>query len=151
MTTAKFHVKTKCFPFCAMYSVVPLIGDSLAVLMQRQPKELDDVLPTCFHKVKQLDGVYSVQEPHFWTLCSDVYIGALKLEVASGADTKFILSQTHNIFTAVTGLCCLYLEYLFDWHWCRMIALSDELLISDSRIRSLHCLTVSNRCYAIEI
>jgi solute carrier family 30 (zinc transporter), member 5/7 len=86
-----------------MSSVVPLIGDSLAVLMQRQPKELDDVLPTCFHKIKQLDGVYSVQEPHFWTLCSDVFIGALKLEVAAGADTKYILSQTHNIFTAVIG------------------------------------------------
>lgn len=88
-------------------SVVPLIGDSLAVLMQRQPKELDDILPSCFHKVKQIDGVYSVQEPHFWTLCSEVFIGALKLEVAAGADTKYILSQTHNIFTAVISVGCL--------------------------------------------
>lgn len=52
--------------------------------------------------MSQLEGVYSVQEPHFWTLCSEVYIGGLKLEVANGADTKYILSQTHNIFTAVS-------------------------------------------------
>ena len=33
-------------------SVVPLIGDSLGILMQRQPKELDDILPGCFHRVR---------------------------------------------------------------------------------------------------
>ena len=49
-----------------------------------------------------LEGVYSVQEPHFWTLCSEVYIGTIKLEVASNADAKYILSQTHNIFTQVS-------------------------------------------------
>ena len=52
-------------------------------------------------QVRMLDGVYSVQEPHFWTLCSEVYIGTIKLEVASKADAKYILSQTHNIFTQV--------------------------------------------------
>jgi len=52
--------------------------------------------------VSQLDGVYSVQQPHFWTLCSNVYVGGLKLEVSPTADTKFILSHTHNIFAAVT-------------------------------------------------
>ena len=53
-------------------------------------------------QVSQLDGVYSVQEPHFWTLCSEVYIGTVKLEVAANADSKYILSQTHNIFTQVS-------------------------------------------------
>jgi len=51
--------------------------------------------------VSQLDGVYSVQQPHFWTLCSNVYVGGLKLEVSPTADAKFILSHTHNIFAAV--------------------------------------------------
>jgi len=32
-------------------SVIPLIGESLGILMQRQPKELDDILPNCFHRV----------------------------------------------------------------------------------------------------
>ena len=55
----------------------------------------------CAFQVRMLEGVYSVQEPHFWTLCSEVYIGTIKLEVASNADAKYILSQTHNIFTQV--------------------------------------------------
>lgn len=103
-------------PICSMliagligFSVVPLIGDSLGILMQRQPKELDEVLPGCFHRVSQLDGVYSVQQPHFWTLCSNVYVGGLKLEVSPTADTKFILSHTHNIFAAV-GVRQLYVQ-----------------------------------------
>ena len=54
--------------------------------------------------MSQLEGVFSVHEPHFWTLCSDVYCGAVKLEVAQKADIKYIQSQTHNIFTAVSPI-----------------------------------------------
>ena len=49
-----------------------------------------------------MEGVYSVQEPHFWTLCSDVYVGTIKLEVAANADGRYLVSQTHNIFTQVS-------------------------------------------------
>lgn len=52
-------------------------------------------------QVQQLQGVYNLQEPHFWTLCTDVYIGTLKLLVAPDADPRWILSQTHHIFTQV--------------------------------------------------
>ncbi|KAH7970616.1 hypothetical protein HPB49_012091 [Dermacentor silvarum] len=50
-------------PICSMFiatligvSVLPLIRDSIYVLMQRTPKELDTVLPTCYQRagVKQL-------------------------------------------------------------------------------------------------
>lgn len=51
--------------------------------------------------MQQLQGVYNLQEPHFWTLCTDVYIGTLKLLVAPDADARWILSQTHSIFTQV--------------------------------------------------
>nr|XP_022316011.1 zinc transporter 7-like [Crassostrea virginica] len=93
-------------PVCSMFiailitiSVLPLLRDSVGILMQRTPRELDHVLPGCYQRVSQLEGVYSVQEPHFWTLCSEVYIGTIKLETAMNADTRYILSQTHNIFT----------------------------------------------------
>ena len=69
--------------------------------MQRTPKELDHVLGGCYQRVMQLEGVYSVQEPHFWTLCSDVFVGAIKLEVAKNADPRYIVSQTQNIFASV--------------------------------------------------
>lgn len=95
-------------PICSIFialligmSVIPLIRESVAVLMQRQPSSMDHLLSGCYQKVTGLAGVYSVQEPHFWTLCSDRHIGALKLEVAKNVDPKYIVSHTRMIFEAI--------------------------------------------------
>ncbi|XP_062308664.1 zinc transporter 7 isoform X1 [Osmerus eperlanus] len=103
-------------PVCSMLisiligvSVVPLLRESIGILMQRTPPSLDIALPECYQRVQQLQGVYNLQEPHFWTLCTDVYIGTLKLLVAPDADVRWILSQTHNIFTQV-GVRQLYVQ-----------------------------------------
>ncbi|XP_056303268.1 zinc transporter 7 [Danio aesculapii] len=103
-------------PICSMLialligvSVVPLLRESIGILMQRTPPSLDHALPECYQRVQQLQGVYNLQEPHFWTLCTDVYIGTLKLLVAPDADSRWILSQTHNIFTQV-GVRQLYVQ-----------------------------------------
>ncbi|KAK9497855.1 hypothetical protein O3M35_003767 [Rhynocoris fuscipes] len=93
-------------------SVLALIKDSLIILMERQPISLDDLLPQAYQKVMQLPGVYSIQEPHFWTLSSDNYIGVLKLEVSKVADPKYIVSHTHMIFAAV-GVNHLYVQLDF--------------------------------------
>lgn len=84
--------------------------------MQRQPSSLDHILPGCYSKVNQLEGVLSVQEPHFWTLCSDFYVGALKVEVARTADPKYILSHTHMIFQGA-GVRQLYVQLDFAAMW----------------------------------
>ncbi|XP_070817263.1 zinc transporter 7 isoform X2 [Chaetodon trifascialis] len=103
-------------PICSMLialligvSVVPLLRESIGILMQRTPPSLDHALPECYQRVQQLQGVYNLQEPHFWTLCTDVYIGTLKLLVAADADTRWILSQTHHIFTQA-GVRQLYVQ-----------------------------------------
>ncbi|KAK7126743.1 hypothetical protein R3I94_018057 [Phoxinus phoxinus] len=103
-------------PICSMLialligvSVVPLLRESIGILMQRTPPSLDHALPECYQRVQQLQGVYNLQEPHFWTLCTDVYIGTLKLLVAPDADSRWLLSQTHNIFTQV-GVRQLYVQ-----------------------------------------
>nr|XP_046247861.1 zinc transporter 7 [Scatophagus argus] len=103
-------------PICSMLiailigvSVVPLLRESIGILMQRTPPSLDHALPECYQRVQQLQGVYNLQEPHFWTLCTDVYIGTLKLLVAPDADTRWILSQTHHIFTQA-GVRQLYVQ-----------------------------------------
>ncbi|XP_036971256.1 zinc transporter 7 isoform X1 [Acanthopagrus latus] len=103
-------------PICSMLialligvSVVPLLKESIGILMQRTPPSLDHALPECYQRVQQLQGVYNLQEPHFWTLCTDVYIGTLKLLVAPDADTRWILSQTHHIFTQA-GVRQLYIQ-----------------------------------------
>ncbi len=63
-------------------------------------------------QVTELDGVYSIHEPHFWTLCSDVFVGTIKIEVAPNADAKYIVSQTHNIFTQVS----IFILSKFSFH-----------------------------------
>jgi len=55
-------------------SVVPLISDSLGILMQRQPKELDDILPGCFHRVC---AAHTHTHNHFtalWTLSGTTWV-----------------------------------------------------------------------------
>lgn len=49
------------------------------------------------------------QEKHFWTLCSGVYVGNMKLEVARRADLSQILSHTQAIFKQV-GVDKLYVQ-----------------------------------------
>lgn len=95
-------------PICSMFiailigaSVLGLIKESTMILMQRQPSAIERELPQCYQKVTGLAGVYSVQEPHFWTLCSNVYIGALKLEVSKNVDPKYVVTHTRMIFEAI--------------------------------------------------
>lgn len=95
-------------PICSIFiallialSVLGLIRESISVLMQRQPAAVDHLLPQCYQKVTGLAGVYSVQEPHFWTLCSDVHIGAIKLEVSKNVDPKYVVTHTRMIFEAI--------------------------------------------------
>lgn len=95
-------------PICSMFialtiglSTLSLIRESVMVLMQRQPVALDRQLPQCYQKVTGLAGVYSVQEPHFWTLCSEVYVGAIKLEVSKNVDARYVVQHTRMIFEAI--------------------------------------------------
>ncbi|XP_078417791.1 zinc transporter 7 isoform X2 [Cetorhinus maximus] len=106
-------------PICSMLisfligiSVIPLLKQSIGILMQRTPPSLDHMLPQCYQRVQHLQGVYSIIDPHFWTLCSEVYIGTVKLLVAPDADARWILSQTHSIFTQV-GVRQLYVQIDF--------------------------------------
>ncbi|XP_053697882.1 zinc transporter 7 [Sabethes cyaneus] len=103
-------------PICSMFialtigvSTLSLIKESVMILMQRQPVALDRQLIQCYQKVTGLAGVYSVQEPHFWTLCSDVYVGAIKLEVSKNVDPRYVVQHTRMIFEAI-GVRQIYIQ-----------------------------------------
>lgn len=103
-------------PICSMFialtigvSTLSLIKESVMILMQRQPVALDRQLVQCYQKVTGLAGVYSVQEPHFWTLCSDVYVGAIKLEVSKNVDPRYVVQHTRMIFEAI-GVRQIYIQ-----------------------------------------
>ncbi|XP_042243329.1 LOW QUALITY PROTEIN: zinc transporter 7-like [Homarus americanus] len=95
-------------PICSLFiavlilvSVLGLLKNSVEILMQRQPRELNDVLPGCFYKISALPGVFSVQEPRAWTLCTGQYVGNLKLEVSAAADPRYVVQQTRAILNSV--------------------------------------------------
>lgn len=95
-------------PICSIFiavliaaSVFPLIKESASILMMRQPPSIDHELARCYQSVMGLAGVQSVQEPHFWTLCSDVFVGAVKLEVSEKADARYVTMHTRMIFEAI--------------------------------------------------
>lgn len=107
-------------PICSIFiailiglSVGSLVAESVAILMQRSPKELDHKLVDCYQKVMQLEGVQGVQETHFWTLCSNQFCGGLKLEVSPGADPKYIVSHTQMIFRGV-GVTQMYVQLDYE-------------------------------------
>lgn len=109
-------------PICSIFiavliagSVWPLLKDSVAILMQRSPKQLDNQLADCYQRVMQLEGVQGVQEQHFWTLCSNYYCGGLKLEVLPTCDPKYIISHTQNIFRAV-NVTQLFVQLDYEHH-----------------------------------
>lgn len=52
-------------------------------------------------QTKILNHFVYQQEPHFWTLCSDKYVGALKLELKPEADARYVTHRTQQIFQAV--------------------------------------------------
>ncbi|KAK7074809.1 hypothetical protein SK128_001819 [Halocaridina rubra] len=103
-------------PICSLFiaililvSVLGLLRSSVEVLMQRQPRELDDLLSGCYYKISALPGVFSVQEPHFWTLCSGQYIGNIKLEVSAAADPRYVVQQSRAILSTI-GVTQLYVQ-----------------------------------------
>ena len=56
-------------PICSIFiailigmSVWSMLADSVAILMQRTPKQLDHQLADCYQRVMQLEGVQGVHE-----------------------------------------------------------------------------------------
>ena len=107
-------------PICSMFiailifiSVLSLLRSSVEILMQRQPKELDRLLPPTYQKLMVLPGVFSVQEPHFWTLCTGQVVGNVKLEVSGAVDPRYTITQAQALFAAI-GVTQLYVQLDFS-------------------------------------
>jgi len=107
-------------PICSIFiailiaiSVFSLIADSVEILMQRQPRQLDGKLQDCYNKVANLEGVQGVQETNFWTLCTNYYAGGVKIEVSKDADPKYVVTSTQMIFRAA-GVTQLYVQLDYD-------------------------------------
>ena len=65
-------------------------------------------------QVQQIQGVHGVHATHFWTLCSNSYVGGLKLEVSHDADPKYVISHTQMIFRDI-GVRELFVQLDYEW------------------------------------
>lgn len=89
---------------CMILSVVPMLKDTGEILIQRQPVELDDILPVCYMKLYELSGVNNVLNAHFWTLSTNgFFVGSLILEVLNinTVDPNQLVRQVKMIFNQV--------------------------------------------------
>lgn len=93
-------------------SVIPLLRDSIGILMQRQPKQLDRKLPDVYRRIQQIPGVLSVQSPHFWTLSSEKFTGGIKIEVSFNCDPRLVSNHTKQLFAQI-GIEDLYIQIDF--------------------------------------
>lgn len=103
-------------PICSMFiatlvalSVYPLLRDSVSIIMQRSPKELDNQLASVHQKITTIDGVYSLHDFHIWTLCTDSYVASLRVEVARNTDYGYIQNMIRSIFSQL-GVKNVYIE-----------------------------------------
>lgn len=106
-------------PICSMIiavlisiSVIPLLRDSIGILMQRQPKQLDRKLPDVYGRIQKIPGVLSVQSPHFWTLSSEKFTGGIKIEVSFNCDPRLVANTTRQLFSQI-GIHDLYIQIDF--------------------------------------
>ena len=51
--------------------------------------------------MQELEGVVSIHDTHFWTLCTDIHYGTAIVDILEGSDSQKILSATRSIFTQV--------------------------------------------------
>ena len=64
-------------------------------------------------QVACLQGVVGFQETNFWTLCTNFYVGGVKLEVRHDADPKYIVTYTQLIFREA-GVAQVYIQLDYE-------------------------------------
>ncbi|XP_022104644.1 zinc transporter 5-like [Acanthaster planci] len=92
-------------PICSIFiavmiflSVLPLLGQTAAILVQRIPPELESSIADGLKKVKLLDDVLSYREHHFWCHSADSYAGTLHVQVTAKANEQKVIQQVAAIF-----------------------------------------------------
>ncbi|XP_038077862.1 zinc transporter 5-like [Patiria miniata] len=92
-------------PICSIFiavmiflSVLPLLGQTAAILVQRIPPELENSIADGLKKVKLLDEVLSYREHHFWCHSAENFAGTLHVQVTAQANEQKVIQQVSAIF-----------------------------------------------------
>ena len=66
----------------------------------------------CLNKIQQIQGVLSVQSPHFWTLSSEKFVGGIKIEVSFNCDPRYVSMTTRSLLNKI-GITDVYIQIDF--------------------------------------
>ena len=55
------------------------------------------MVPYLSFQVTQIQGVYGIHG-NFWTLCSNSFVGNVKLDVSNDVNAKYVIERTQIIF-----------------------------------------------------
>lgn len=87
--------------FLIAISVYPLLKESINILLQRTPSSLEPKLAYVCYKINQIPGVITLQDLHFWTLCSESYVGSFRLILNQAANEADIVRFIQNLFNEI--------------------------------------------------
>ena len=91
-------------PICSIFiavliflSVLPLIKDSMLVLLQRVPEQHEEDFYNALDKISKIEHVVNILDPHLWMYSSSVSIATVRLYVTVRANEQKIISQAVSI------------------------------------------------------
>ena len=91
-------------PICSMViailiflSVLPLLRDSVMVLLQRVPDEREGNFTEALDSVAAMDPVVQVLDPHVWQYSSSNLVVSLRVYVSATANEQQVISRTVEI------------------------------------------------------
>ena len=91
-------------PLCSMIiailiflSVVPLLKDSVMVLLQRVPMDTEADFYSALDKIAKLENVVNIYDPHLWQYSSAVMVASVRVYVNARANEQQIISDSREI------------------------------------------------------
>lgn len=84
-----------------LISVVPLLRNSVQILMQRTPTKLEPFLLGSFQKITAINGVVEYRDARFWTLTGNDWHGSMILRIRPDSDGYAIRAAASSILEEV--------------------------------------------------
>ncbi|OMO68162.1 Cation efflux protein [Corchorus olitorius] len=91
-------------PACSIFisvliiaSVIPLLRNSAEILLQRVPRAHEQDLKKAIGDVKEMKGVYRIQNLHVWSFTNTDVVGTIHLHVSAETDKAATKAQVSDI------------------------------------------------------
>ena len=78
-------------------SVIPLLKDSILVLLQRIPSEKQGAFYDALNDIQKTENVVNIYDPHLWQYSSSTYIASMRVYVNARANEQAITARVTDI------------------------------------------------------